>query len=94
MEGISWTISTFFYVVAKGNLGEAGAGGVILCPMKESGKKYAWGLGVATNNREKELNLWQGLRQVLDNGITHLSVFVDSLITIKKCIKRSKHQEF
>lgn len=72
---------------------EAGAGGVILCPDGKVSENFPWGLGVTKNNQKEELGLCQGLRLKLVEGIFHLSIFGDYLITIHKGINWSKNKD-
>ena len=53
--------SLFFDGAAKGNPGEAGAGGVILDPGGVIKMAYAWVLGRKTNNEAKWLALYLGM---------------------------------
>ena len=66
----------FFDGASKGNLGQAGGGGVI-DPSGKIHKAYAWGLGHASNNQVEFLSLWQGLTQVLKMGIQKIMIFGD-----------------
>ena len=45
--------------------------------------KFAWGLGIDTNNMAEALALWQGLRIAEDLGITELIVIGDSRVVIR-----------
>ena len=45
--------------------------------------KFAWGLGINTNNMAKALALWQGLRIAVALGITELIVIGDSRVVIR-----------
>ena len=47
----------FFDGASKGNLGLAGGGGVLVSPIGQPKLKFAWGLGIETNNREEALAL-------------------------------------
>ena len=44
--------------------------------------KFAWGLGIDTNNMAEALALWQGLRIAKDLGTTELIVIGDSIVLI------------
>jgi len=63
--------------------------GFILCPHGKVWKKFTMGLGVTKNNHAEELDLWKGLRLALVEGVSHLSFFCDSLVTIIRCINCS-----
>ena len=45
--------------------------------------KFAWGLGIDTNNMAKFLALWQGLRIATELGISNLIVIGDSRVVIR-----------
>jgi len=51
------------------------------------------GIGVTTNNQAEELGLWKGLRLSLVEGVSHLSFFFYSLVTINKCIDCCKRKD-
>ena len=44
--------------------------------------KFAWGLGIDTNNMAEALALWKGLRISNDLGTTELIVIADSRVVI------------
>lgn len=69
------------------------SGGVILCPDGKVWKKFTMGLGVTKNNHAEELGLWKGLRLALVEGVSNLSIFCDSLVTINRCINCSKSED-
>jgi hypothetical protein len=46
---------------SKGNLGQAGGGGIIEDLKEDTVTQYAIGLGIESNNRAEALALWQGL---------------------------------
>jgi len=68
---------------SKGNLGEAGGGGIISNPIGNIILRYAWGLGIDSNNKAKALALWQGLTQALILNLQDLIVVGDSKIIIQ-----------
>ena len=45
--------------------------------------KFAWGLGIDTNNMAEALALWQGLRIATTLGISKLIVIKDSRVVIR-----------
>jgi ribonuclease HI len=68
---------------SKGNLGEAGGGGIISNPIGNIILRYAWGIGIDSNNKVEALALWQGLTQALILNIQDLIVLGDSRILIQ-----------
>ena len=82
--------SLFFDGASKGNLGEAGGGGVLNNPEDNLILKYSWGLGTETNNMAEALALWQGLIQAKNMGINDLIVFGDSRIIIQALNQSSR----
>ena len=44
---------------------------------------YAWGLGIMTNNQDKEMDMWQGLKQVKGMEIHRLNMIGDSMVLIR-----------
>jgi len=68
----------FFDGASKGNLGEAGGGGIILNLEGNLERKYSWGLICKSNNITEALALSQGLNQLLIQYITKVNVFRDS----------------
>ena len=59
----------FFDGAAKGNLGIAGAGGVIRNADGYIENRYAWGLGHSTNMQVEAMASLQGLKHLQDLGI-------------------------
>ena len=45
--------------------------------------KFAWGMGIDTNNMDEALALWQGLRIAVALGIIELTVIGDSRVVIR-----------
>jgi hypothetical protein len=68
------THSFFFDGASKGNLGEAGAGGVILGLRGEIETTYAWSLGKVTNNQVEAYALLKGLELAKIKGISSLTI--------------------
>jgi ribonuclease HI len=68
---------------SKGNPGAAGGGGIISKSDGTSTLRFAWGLGVASNNRVEALALWQGLNQAMLLNIRDLVVLGDSRVIIQ-----------
>ena len=50
--------------------------------------KFAWGLGIDTNNMAEALALWQGLRIAKALGISELIVIGDSKIVIRALARK------
>ena len=68
----------FFDGASKGNLGVAGAGGILLDPREQIEKTFAWGLGHKMNNKAEWMALMQGLDLTNTLTIPRLIVFRDS----------------
>lgn len=66
---------------------KAGAGGATVNLEEKTEIKYAWGLGIVTNNQAEALSLWRGLDISLANGIKILSIVDDCMMIIKKIMK-------
>lgn len=49
----------YFDGASKGNLGEERGGGLLLDTDEKEEIKYAWGLGLSTNNEVEYLSLYQ-----------------------------------
>ena len=79
----------FFDGAAKGNPGEAGAGGVILDPGGVIKTTYAWVLGRKTNNEAKWLALYLGMYLGKQLGIVKITVIRDSKQVIQKMNSKS-----
>ena len=77
----------YFDGASKGNPREVGEGEVIINLEEKTKVKYAWGLGVTSNNQAKALALWQGLKICLDNGVNSLNIVGDSKLIIQKRIR-------
>ena len=78
----------FFDSASKGNPGLASAGGAIFLANGNMLSKYAWGLGIDSNNVAEFCGLWKGLRIALAKGIGNLSVFGDSQLLINALINK------
>ena len=52
--------------------------------------KFAWGLGIDTNNMAEALALWQGLRIAMALGISELIVIGDSRVVIRALAEKLK----
>ena len=63
---------------------EAGAGGVILDPVGQIVKTFAWDLGHKTNNEAEWMTLLQGLEMIDQGSISNLLVLGDSRHVILK----------
>jgi len=81
--------SLFFDGAAKGNLGEAGTGGVILDPGGVIKTTYACVLGRKTNNEAKWLALYLGMYLGKQLGIVKITVIRDSKQVIQKMNSKS-----
>jgi ribonuclease HI len=68
---------------SKGNPGQAGGGGIIEKPNAEVMVRYAFGLGIASNNHAEAMALWQGLCHSQSNGIRNLVIIGDSRLLIR-----------
>ena len=69
--------SLFFDGAAKGNPGNAGAGGVIQNLEGQVEHRYAWGLGQDTNTQAEAMALLQGLKVLQKVGIKETMVIGD-----------------
>ena len=78
----------FFNGASKGNPGSAGAGGVISLANGNMLSKYAWGLGIESNNAAEFCGLWQGLKIARAKGIDKILVFGDSRLLINALITK------
>ena len=76
--------SLFFDGASKGDLGIAGAGGVIFDHKGIKQQENAWGIGRATNNGAKWYALIKGLELAREMGIEEMNVIGDSLIVIRE----------
>ena len=85
--------SLFFDGASKGNLGIAGAGGVIYDSNGNKKIEYACGIGRATNNEAEWYVVIKGLELAKDMGIEKLSIIGDSLIVIREARKIYKHRK-
>jgi ribonuclease HI len=95
LESENWKLSKnlnflSFDGASKGNLGATGGGGIISNKDGTSILRFAWGLGVASNNRAEALALWQGLKQALLLNIRDLVVLGDSRVIILALNKSSR----
>ena len=81
--------SLFFYGVAKGNPGLAGAGGIIKNKEGITVAKFAWGLGHSTIMQAEALALLQGLKQAKAFGLSDISIIGDSQSIIKVLVEDS-----
>jgi len=59
----------FFDGASKGNPGLVGRGGVLVSPTIHLELRFAWGLGIETNNRAEALALWQGINQAIIHNV-------------------------
>jgi len=85
--------SLFFDGASKGNPGLAGAGGLISSADGITINRFAWGLGIESNNVAEFCGLWQGLKIARSKGMNQILVFGDSRILIKALImKKAPHQ--
>ena len=78
----------FFDGAWKGNPGSAGVGGVITLENGNTLCKYAWSLGIDSNNAAEFCSLWQGLKIARDKGIGNITVFGDSRLLISALINK------
>lgn len=90
----NWTTSLkeiclFFDGASKGNPGRAGGGGVIFSTDGITVCKYAWGIGIESNNTAEFCGLWQGLRIAQSKGFTKKVVFGDSRLLLQSLIKKN-----
>lgn len=74
----------FFYGASKGNLGNAGAGGVIYSSDSTSRDCFYWGLGQKSNNQAEIFGLIKACLIAREKGVKDLQAFGDSEILIKK----------
>jgi len=81
--------SLFFDGAAKGNLGNAGAGGVIKNIDGISILQFAWGFGINSNIQVEALALYQGLKLLLKLEIKEANIFGDSEVIIKLMVTNS-----
>jgi hypothetical protein len=80
----------FFDGASKGNPGPAGGGGVLVSPTGHLELRFAWGLGIETNNRAEALALWQGLNQAIIHNVQDLVIIGDSRLIIQALILRKR----
>ena len=73
----------FFDGASKGNLGEAGGGGVVINPTGKVEIEYSWNIGHESNNMVEAYGLWQGLKQVQNVGADKAVVIGDSRLIIQ-----------
>ena len=59
-------------------MGRQGGARVFFTPDGSMESKFAWGLGIDTNNMAEALVLWQGLRIARELGISNLIIIGDS----------------
>jgi ribonuclease HI len=71
---------------SKGNLRVAGAGGVLFGPKGYIELRFAWNLGIASNNQTEEYAFLQGIYLAKARGIQYLIIIDDSLNTIQSMI--------
>ena len=76
-------MSIFFDGVSKGNLGNAGAGGLIFYPGGRLHSCFSWGLGQLSNNQAELYALLKSCQFVKEAGLKNLQIFGDSEIIIK-----------
>ena len=73
-------VSVFFDGASKGNLGIAGAGGMIYYPRGMLETSLSWGLGQSTNNQEEILALLKEFQLAKEVEHKDLQIFDDSEI--------------
>ena len=78
--------SLLFDGESKGNIGLAGAGGVIFYSEGNKKKEYAWGLGKKSNNGVGWLALIKGLEIANSCRMEEIAVYGDSLMVIREAI--------
>ena len=61
----------------------AGEGGVLINPEGIIENRYAWGLGMKTNNQVDALGLFLGLSVAQNKGIKDMQILGDSMLIIK-----------
>ena len=64
----------------------AGAGGILLDPIGQTKKTFAWGLGHKTNNEAEWMALLQGLELLDTIDSSRIAIFGDSRQVIYKMI--------
>ena len=85
--------TSFFDGVAKGNPGNAGAGGVIKNMEGEIEHIYAWDLGQDTNTQAEAMALLQGLKVMQKVGIKEAKVIGDSQTLIKMLVENTSPKD-
>jgi ribonuclease HI len=75
---------------SKGNSGVARGGGILVGPNGLLEIRFAWGLGIETNNIAEALALWQWLNQAILHNIRDLVIIGDSRLIIQALILRNK----
>lgn len=73
--------------------GVVGVGGVIKIP-NGIVEYFLWGLGKATNNQAKLWDLWKGVKLLSHQNHTHVLIFGDSQLVIKKYLELIKGPPF
>ena len=81
--------SLFFDGVAKGNPGNAGAGGVIKSIVGAEILHFAWGLGINSSIQAEAFALFQGLKQLQNLEIKEANILGDSEVIIKLMVTGS-----
>ena len=76
----------FFDGASRGNLGEAGVGGVLYYHDENIEFRYSWWFGTKYNNQEEALALLKGCQIALILDYRVILIFGDSLILIKSII--------
>jgi ribonuclease HI len=85
--------SLFFDGAAKGNPGNAGAGGVIKNIEGQIEHRYAWGLGQDTNTQAEAMALMQGLKILQKACIKEAKIIGDSQTLIKMLVENSNPKD-
>jgi ribonuclease HI len=85
--------SLSFDGAAKGNPGNAGAGGVIKNKQGQTEHRYAWGLGQDTNTQAEALALLQGLKILQKMRIKEAKIIGDSQTLIKMLVENSNPKD-
>ena len=86
--------SLFFDGASKGNLGIAGASGVIFDSKGNKIKEYSWGIGKKTNNCIEWLALIKGLELARNIDIQELVVFGDSMMVVREASNLMKKRSY
>jgi ribonuclease HI len=77
----------YFDGASKGNLGEAGARGVLYSPRGKRMLDYSWNLGVTTTNMAEAYAMYQGVLLAQEQKLNNIIIIGDSKNTIRHFFK-------